>query len=254
MELDWGDGDYARIAATLEPVAEVLLDAVAPPPGARLLDVACGTGNVALAAAARGALATGVDASPDLVGLARGRAAAAGARGEFLVGDAGALPVPDGAFDATVSCFGVIFAPDPARAAAEMARATRPGGTIALTAWLASGAIWEAGRALRAALPAGDGPSPRWEDAGWVSALLAAAGGRDPRVAEHAIAFTAASPEAWLAEQVDRHPAWRAACRALPADEWREVRRRMLDPLREQNEDRAAFRATSGYLVAVAGR
>ena len=66
-----------------------------------------------------------------------------------------------------------------------MARATRPGGTIALTAWLASGAIWEAGRVLRAAFPAGDGPPPRWEDAGWVSALLAAAGGRDPRVTEH---------------------------------------------------------------------
>jgi SAM-dependent methyltransferase len=254
MELDWGDGDYARIAATLEPAAEVLLDAVAPPPGARLLDVACGTGNVALAAIGRGALATGVDASPALIAQARGRAAAAGARAEFLVGDAGALPVPDGAFDATVSCFGVIFAPDPAGAAAEMARATRPGGTIALTAWLASGAIWEAGRVLRAAFPAGDGPPPRWEDAGWVAALLAAAGGRDPRVAEHAIAFTAASPEAWLAGQVDHHPPWRAGCRALPTGEWRGLRGRMLDLLREHNEDRAAFRATSGYLVAVAGR
>jgi SAM-dependent methyltransferase len=254
VELDWGDGDYPRIAATLEPAAEVLLDAVALRPGERLLDVACGTGNVALAAVARGAAATGVDAAPSLIALAQERAAAAGAAAEFVLGDAGALPVADGAFDAAASCFGVIFAPDPPRAAAEMLRATRPGGTIALTAWLASGPIWEAGRTLRGAFPAGDGPPPRWEDGAWVSDLLAGAGGREPRVTEHAIAFTAASPEAWLADQVDHHPAWRAGCRALPAGEWRALRRRMLDVLREHNEDRSAFRSTSGYLVAVAGR
>jgi ubiquinone/menaquinone biosynthesis C-methylase UbiE len=87
--------------------------------------------------------------------------------GPGVTGDAGALPLPDAAFDATVSAFGVIFAPAPARALAEMMRVTRPGGVIALTSWAAEGAIFEAGRALCEALPAGegDGPPPRWEDA-----------------------------------------------------------------------------------------
>jgi cyclopropane fatty-acyl-phospholipid synthase-like methyltransferase len=75
---DWGDGDYARTARTLVPAAEAVLDALGVGAGDRLLDVACGTGNVLVAAAARGAAVVGVDAAPGLVALARERAAAAG--------------------------------------------------------------------------------------------------------------------------------------------------------------------------------
>lgn len=253
MELDWGDGDYARTAALLAPTAEVLLDAVAPGPGMTLLDVACGTGNVALAAAARGAVVTGVDASPRLVEAARARAAREGADARFLVGDAGALPTPDAAFDATVSAFGVIFADDPAAAAGEMLRATRPGGCVALTSWRASGPIFAAGRILRESLPAGEGPPARWDDPAWVRALLEAQGTRDVRIEEEAIAFTAASPESWLAEQEEHHPAWRGA-RAARGAGWAAPRGRMLAALEEGNEDPAAFRATSEYLVVVARR
>jgi SAM-dependent methyltransferase len=101
-----------------------------------------------------------------------------------VTGDAGALPLPDAAFDATVSAFGVIFAPDPARALAEMMRVTRLGGVIALTSWAAEGAIFEAGRALCEALPAGegDGPPPRWEDAASVAEAFGRAGAREVRI------------------------------------------------------------------------
>lgn len=101
--LDWGDGDYARTARTLEPAAEAVLDAAGIVRGERVLDMACGTGNAALAAARRGASAKGVDASEALLELARERAAESGADAEFAVGDAAALPVADASFDAVVS-------------------------------------------------------------------------------------------------------------------------------------------------------
>jgi SAM-dependent methyltransferase len=255
VELDWGDGDYAVIAAALAPTAEVLLDAAAVGAGQAVADIACGTGNVAVAAAARGAHATGVDASSRLVEQARRRAAAAGLAARFLQGDAGTLPLPDAAFDATLSAFGVIFAPDPSRALAEMVRVTRPGGVVALSSWASEGPIFEAGRVMREALPAGDGggPPPRWDDAAWVEEMLERADGRGARTATARIAFTAGSPHAWLDEQVAHHPAWYWGRREL-AEAWEPVRARMLAALEGGNEDPAAFRATSVYLVTVARR
>ena len=254
VRIDWDDGDYSLIAAGLAPAAEVLLDAAAVGPGQRVLDVGCGTGNVAMAAAARGASATGGDPAPGRRGRARARAAAAGADAAFLVGDAGGLPVPDGGFDASLSAFGAIFAPDPARAVGEMLRATRPGGVVAMTSWTASGAIFAAGHILRGAFPEPEDPPPRWEDAAWVEGLLAAAGAREVRSSTAELGFRADSPEAWLAEQVAFHPAWRAARGWLEAERWDDVRGRMLAALAEGNEDASAFLATSGYLVTVARR
>jgi SAM-dependent methyltransferase len=254
VEVDWGDGDYARIATTLVPAAEVLLDAAGAKPGSTLLDVGCGTGNVALAAAARGLDATGVDPATGLIELARDRATREGADARFIVGEAASLPLPDAAFDAVVSAFGVIFAPDPSRAVAEMLRVTRPAGVLALSSWLATGAVFEAGQALREALPAGDQPPPRWDDAGWVRNILEGAGARDVSIGTAEIAFTAASPEAWLAEQVEYHPAWRAASRALAPGARLSARSEAIARLEGGNEDDGAFRATSAYMVAVARR
>ena len=255
MEIDWGDGDYARTARALAPAAEVLLDAASATAGQRVLDVGCGTGNVALAAAARGAAATGVDPSARLVALARERAARAGADARFLTGDAGRLPLPDGAFDATVSAFAVIFAPDPARALAEMVRVTRPGGAVALTSWCSEGPIFAAGRILREAFPAGDGRA----GAALARRRLGRRGARRGRRARRAhdaagLGYSAESPEAWLAEHEEHHPAWRWGRRTLGPEAWEGVRARMLAALEAGNEDPSAFRTTSPYLVAVAAR
>jgi len=247
---DWGDGDYARTAATLAPAADVVLDAVGAGPGARILDVACGTGNVAAAAGPRGARVVGVDAAAALLARARERAPQA----EFLLGEAGALPVADGSFDAAVSVFGVIFAPDPAAAAAELARAVRPGGRVALTSWVPEGAIATAGRLLMTALPRGDvgADPPRWGDRAWAVDLLAGAGLRDVTVAEHALPFTAASPRAWFAEYEEHHPVWRWARRRLDDAAWAQLRDATVDALGAANEDPEAFRATSRYLLLAA--
>jgi ubiquinone/menaquinone biosynthesis C-methylase UbiE len=254
VEVDWGDGDYARIGAELMPAATALLDAVRPPAGSALLDVGCGTGNVALAAAARGVEATGVDPSPRLVDLARARAAREGRDARFLVGEAGALPLPDGVFDAAVSAFGVIFAPDAAAAVAEMLRVSRPGGTVAMTSWLPAGPVGEVGRILRGAVADEDGPVARWGDPDWVRGLLAGAGARDVAVRTQEIAFAAASPSAWVAGEEEHHPAWRAIRRELGPEAWEDVRGRALTVLADGNEDPEAFRVTSAYLVVTARR
>lgn len=251
---DWGEGDYSRTAAQLAPAAEALVEAVGARVGVRLLDLACGTGNAALAAAARGAEATGVDASAALVAQARERAAASGLDARFLVGDLTSLPVPDGAADATVSCFGAIFAPDPARAAAEMVRVTAPGGALALTSWMPEGAIHRSGRLVQEALPPREGPEPRWGDAAWVEALLEAAGAEGARVAARSLEFRASSPEAWFADQEEHHPFWRWARGTLGPEVWSSIRARSMGLLGEANEDPGSFLVTGGYLLIMARR
>ena len=253
-ELNWGDGEYERTARTLEPVAEVVLDAADIAPGECLLDVACGTGNGALAGARRGARAVGVDPAEALVEIARERARASGREARFIVGDAVALPVADAAFDAVVSVFGVIFAPDADRAAAELLRAMRPGGRVVLTSWVPDGPISAIGRALFSALPTPAAPLPRWGDPDWSRELLTRHGAATVEVGEHGLPFTAASAEAWFGEQEAHHPVWRFGRQQLTEERWGALRKESVSLLSEANEDPGAFRTTSRYLVVTARR
>jgi len=131
----WSLGDFARAGAEQVLVGELLCRAIDIHPGQRVLDVAAGSGNAALAAARRGARVTAADFVPRLLQAAARRAQAEGLELETREADAQSLPFPDGAFDVVLSTFGVMFAPDQARAAAELLRVCRPGGRIGLTAW-----------------------------------------------------------------------------------------------------------------------
>jgi SAM-dependent methyltransferase len=131
----WSGASYERIAETFAAIHDRVVGALAIEPGARVLDVACGTGGVALRAARAGADVVGIDISADQLAKARGAAEAAGLAIRFGEGDCQELPYSDAAFDAVASAFGVIFAPDHQRAADELARVCRPGGRLALTAW-----------------------------------------------------------------------------------------------------------------------
>lgn len=131
----WATGDFAMVAWLTTLPAENLCEAVGLRAGNTVLDVATGSGNVALAAARRFCTVTGVDFVPALLERARERAKVERLPATFVEGDAEALPVPDAAFDVVVSQFGVMFAPDQQRAADELARACRPGGTIGLASW-----------------------------------------------------------------------------------------------------------------------
>jgi len=131
----WSLGDFARAGAEQVIVGELLCRAIDIHPGQRVLDVAAGSGNAALAAARRGARVTATDFVPRLLQAAARRARAEGLELDTREADAQSLPFGDGAFDVVLSTFGVMFAPDQARAAAELLRVCRPGGRIGLTAW-----------------------------------------------------------------------------------------------------------------------
>jgi SAM-dependent methyltransferase len=149
----WASGDFAVVAARIVLVAEHLCDTADLHAGWRVLDVATGSGNAAIAAARHGCTAVGVDYVPSLLEAGRRRADAEGLPVELLEGDAEALPFPDDSFDAVTSVFGAMFAPDHAKAAAELLRVCRPGGTIALASWTPEGFIGELFRTVGAHVP-----------------------------------------------------------------------------------------------------
>jgi SAM-dependent methyltransferase len=131
----WSSGDYAVVGTTLQIVGESLCEEIDLRPGERVLDVATGNGNAALAAARRYAEVIGVDYVPALLDRARERAAADRLPVQFREADAEELPFPDGTFDVVLSTFGVMFTPDQERAARELVRVTRAGGRIGLANW-----------------------------------------------------------------------------------------------------------------------
>lgn len=137
----WASGDFAVIGTTLQIVGETLCEAVDLQSGSRVLDVACGNGNAALAAARRWGRVTGLDYVPALLGRAGERARAEGLAVEWVEGDAEELPFEDASFDVALSTFGVMFAPDQERAAREIMRVVRPGGSIGLANWTPAGFI-----------------------------------------------------------------------------------------------------------------
>lgn len=175
----WTLGDYPVIARHLQPISVEAVAALGLQRGDRVLDVAVGNGNAAIEAARRGAVVTGIDLTPAQIERARQRCAAEGVDVDLRVGDAEALDVPDRSFDAVVSVMGVIFAPDHARATAELARACRPDGTVAITAWAADGwsAAWRRRAAELVGAPPPGSPAPDdWGDADEVRRRFAAAG------------------------------------------------------------------------------
>jgi len=171
----WESGDFGQIARTIENVAEEFMARQPLEPGARVLDVACGTGNLALIAARRGCVVSGVDIAGKLIAQARARAAAEGLRINFAEGDAEALPFAGCQFDLVVSMFGVMFAPRPSIATAELLRVTQFGGRVALANWTPEGFIGKMFKVFKAHLPPPPAgvPSPMsWGDEATVRSRL----------------------------------------------------------------------------------
>ncbi len=139
MRTTWMAGDFGKIAQYSAKDAEVFVDRLAITPEMQVLDVACGTGNLAVPAARKGARVTGVDIAPNLLAQARQRAASEGLQITFEEGDAEQLPFPDAHFDVVMSMFGAMFAPRPELVASELARVCRHGGKIAMANWTPDG-------------------------------------------------------------------------------------------------------------------
>ncbi|MEP6788298.1 MAG: class I SAM-dependent methyltransferase [Acidobacteriota bacterium] len=139
LRATWIAGDFGEIAKLIETGAGEFVDRLDLKPGMSALDVACGTGNLAIPAAHAGAKTTGIDIAPNLIEQAQARAAAEGVEAVFEVGDAEALPYPDGSFDVVMTMFGAMFAPRPDITASELKRVCKSGGLIAMANWTPEG-------------------------------------------------------------------------------------------------------------------
>jgi SAM-dependent methyltransferase len=150
----WAEGEYLALSQFLPPASAHLVRAAGIKTGDKVLDVACGTGVTAITAARAGAKVSALDLTPDLLAVAEDEAALANVMDiQWREGDAEAMPYDDAAFDVVMSSFGHMFTPDPASAASELLRVTKPGGTIAFTTWPPESAVGQMFKVMGAILP-----------------------------------------------------------------------------------------------------
>jgi SAM-dependent methyltransferase len=192
----WSSGDYAVVGTTLQIVGEDLCEALDLRSGQKVLDVAAGNGNVTLAAARRWCDVVSTDYVPSLLERGRLRAAAEGLSVEFKEADAEALGFADASFDIVVSTFGVMFAPDHDKAAAELARVCKGGGKIGLANWTPEGFIGQLFKVLGKYLPppAGSKSPLLWGSRAHISEMFGAAA-LSIRTESRIFAFRYRSPE-----------------------------------------------------------
>lgn len=247
----WSGGDYPPIAERLEPAAEALVNAAGVEPGHRVLDVGAGTGNVAIAAARRGADVVASDLTPHLMEMGRRRTG--DLQVEWVEADAQELPFEDATFDHVLSAFGAIFAPDPERTAAELVRVARPGGVAALTARRPTGLPAEAMQLMARHLGGGGGDSP-WGQPGGAERLLSRHAAH-VEVHEHSLHWQFPSPEDYLAFMWEGAPPVVAARRHLDEAAQRALHGDLLALLRDKMpRTRNGVALESPNLIAVARR
>ena len=165
LKTTWMTGDYDVFSRPMQKGAEEFFARLGVKPGARLLDVGCGAGQLALIAARSGANVTGCDIATNWIEKARARAAAEGLTAKFEEGDAESLPYPDASFDVVASVVGAMFAPRPERVAAEFARVCRPGGMIAMANWTPTGFVGQMFKAISKHIAPTGMPAPvLWGD------------------------------------------------------------------------------------------
>jgi SAM-dependent methyltransferase len=245
----WAGADYDRLAGTFSDVHDRLVDALEPRPGERWLDLATGTGAVAVRAARAGAVVTALDLSEGLLERAGEHAERAGVEIAFEVGDMRRTPYADGAFDVVSCSFGVMFPPDPPSVASELARVCRAGGRLGLTTWRPVPAI-AAIYARFAREHAGDFDA--WGSERGVEELLGSDFELD--VEEHVWVFEGASPEAVWDFNSTAAPPSKAFLGTLDDAQRAEYREAMLDYWRGFVDDDGVVRERRGYLLVLGRR
>lgn len=232
----WACGDFSAVATQHVIVGELLLERLDPSSEDLVLDVACGSGNAALASARRGCVVTGIDFVPTLLERGRERAQAERLAIEFLEGDAEKLEFPGSTFDIVVSTFGVMFAPNQTRAADELLRVCRPGGKIGLTCWTPEGSVGQMNR-LRSRympLPPGVQPPTRW---GTERGLRELFGDRvsDLQIVQRQFRYRHPSPQAWLDHFRENFGPTRTVWESLDADQRAQYEKEALTLVTESN-------------------
>ena len=255
----WASGSYATVAERIvnDVPPRHLLERVPIGPGTQVLDIATGTGNVAIRAAQMGAHVTGLDLTPELFDRAQERAAAAGVTIDWVEGDAEDLPFEDDRFDVVVSTFGIQFAPRHEVAASEAARVTRPGGTIGVINWTPQGHIGQVLKTVGGRLPKPPGyvsPPPLWGDEQHVHDLLAPAGIVEleyERAMNPFVGF--ASAEEWVEFMATNYGPLLTAREKLGADErWDDLRADLVTLTESLNSGAPGqFQVDSEYLLTI---
>lgn len=251
----WSSGDYAVIGTTLQLVGESLCEAVDVSAGARVLDVAAGNGNAALAAARRGGEVTATDYVAELLAGCAARAATEGVTIACREADAEALPFGDESFDVVLSTFGVMFAPDQERSAAEVQRVCRAGGRVGLANWTPSGFIGQMFKVVGgfAPPPAGIGSPLAWGTQDRLAELFADSRSVDVQVKQ--FVFRYRSPEHWLGTFRSYYGPTLKAFAALDASSAASLERELLDLARAHNiATDGTLKAPSDYLEVVVTR
>ena len=251
----WASGDFAVIGTTLQIVGEQLCEALDLRAGMKVLDVAAGNGNATLAAARRWCDVTSTDYVPSLLARGQARAAADGLTVTFHEADAEALPFDDGAYDAVVSTFGVMFTPDQDKAAAELARVCRRGGKIGLANWTPNGFIGHVFKTLGKYLPppAGAKSPALWGTETRLAEMFSAAGAikSEPRD----FVFRYRSPEHFLDVFRTYYGPTLKAFDALDATNQQGLRGDLLDLIASLNRaDDGTMVVPSAYLEVVITR
>ncbi len=223
----WDAGEFGAIARLIPAVGDDIVMRTRIASGEEVLDVACGTGNATLPAARTGAQVHGLDIAPGLLAEARANAEAAGLEIDFVLGDAEALPWPEGTFDVVTSTFGCMFAPRHEVAAAEIARVLKPGGRIGLCCWVPDGRIGQFFMLIGSHLPPQPEwfrPPPFWGVPDYVTGLFEGTG-VEPQFERSEVEFTFDSPEAAVAEYEHKFGPLVMAMEALGTDERRQALR-----------------------------
>ena len=252
QQATWASGDFAVIGTTLQIVGELLSEAADVRAVHRVLDVAAGNGNATLAAARRFASVTSTDYVPALLERGRQRADAEGlANVHFQVADAEALPYPDASFDVVLSTFGVMFAPDHERAAAEMLRVCRPAGRIGLASWTPAGFIGQLFRLVAGYVPPAPGvQSPLlWGSEAHVRALFP--GAEKIEHTARSFAFRYKSPEHWVQVFRSYYGPTHMAFLALDADRQAALESDLLALLRSSSRGGEGLVVDGEYLETV---
>jgi ubiquinone/menaquinone biosynthesis C-methylase UbiE len=242
-EAVWAAEPYAEIATEYLPMAGLLVEHVGVQDGDRVLDVGCGTGNVAITAARRGATVTGLDVTPSMLDAAAQNAERAGVEGlTWREGDGADLPFADGAFDATVSALGHMYADPPADATAELLRVTRSGGAVGFTAWTPTSLYPSLAGILTtavppAALPEFSEPPFLWGDAGTIERRL---GDRVDSLAvdTETVWYAARSPTDFLEHTATHSRLFADVFGAVDDDDRQEVRDRLVDAIADRFDGR----------------
>lgn len=256
QQATWSDGNYSVIGSTLSLISELLVDSVDPDAGWRVLDVATGNGNAALAAARYGCDVTGVDYVPALLEDGRRRAQAEGLAVTFTEGDAEALPFPDASFDAVLSTLGVMFAPDQDKTASELLRVCRSGGRIGLANWTPDSFVGQMFKVIGRHVPPPPGVrSPAlWGTKERLGELLGE-GVSSVQVTRRQFVFRYTSPTQWLEAFRTYYGPMVRAFAALDSDRQRQLTEDLLDLAGSMNRAAGPVMAVpSDYLEVVAIR